>query len=148
MTDTILRRKKKRMLPLSATVNCYASVIPDSITHPAYWEGSPTTGSPYAIGKIKVPDAESYLFVKGTTKERRALYLLCFDKKNHFAAAKLILYSNDETGCQAARYGMDNNTHYTPAPAQDRRREIIYPQRCLYVYRKRSGFRHILTRIQ
>src|ERR1700722_10363983 len=94
VTDTILRRKEADATLISYKL--FTRLVPDSILTRLF--GKDQRPRIYAIGKIKVPDAESYLFVKGTTKERRALYLLCFDKKNHFAAAKPILYSDNETG--------------------------------------------------
>src|SRR5579859_4446746 len=90
VTDTILKRKE----PETAVINAklFARFVPDSIVGHLF--GKDLHPHLYAIGKISVPDAEQYLFVKMTAKERRALYILCFDKKNHFAAARPMLYSD------------------------------------------------------
>ena len=101
-TDTILRRKE----PEAAVLNykLFTRFVPDSvITHLFGREAHPHL---YAIGRIKVPKAETYLFVKGVQKDRRALYLVCFSKKDRFAAARPVLYSDNESGV-TARVDMD-----------------------------------------
>jgi len=140
VTDTILRRKESDAALISYKL--FTRLVPDSILSRLF--GKDQRPRIYAIGKIKVPDAESYLFVKGTTKDRRALYLLCFDKRNHFAAAKPILYSDNETGV-SGRADMDNK--YTITLLHQRKTaggEIVY-HKDAYAFAEGSGFQLILT---
>ncbi len=80
VTDTILRRKEAETAAIN--YSCSPASYPIRSSHGLF--GQEKHPRLYAIGKIRVPDAESYLFVKGTTKDRRVLYILCFDKKDHF----------------------------------------------------------------
>ncbi|HXB06586.1 MAG TPA: hypothetical protein VNW04_05715 [Puia sp.] len=140
VTDTILKRKE----PEASLINgkLFSRFVPDSIItrlfgkeqHPRY----------YAIGKISVPDAENYVFVKATTKERRALYVLCFDKKDRFAAARPVLYSDNEAGV-SGQASMDNK--YTITVLHQRKGadgQILY-HKDAYIFNSDMGFMLILT---
>jgi hypothetical protein len=140
VTDTILRRKD----PDASLINykLFTRLVPDSILTRLF--GKEQHPRLYAIGSVRVPDAESYLFVKGVAKDRRALYILCFDKKNHFAAARPILYADNETGV-SGQADMDNK--YTLTLLHQRKGaggEIVY-HKDAYVFAEGSGFQLILT---
>jgi hypothetical protein len=140
VTDTILRRKEAD----AALINykLFIRLVPDSILNRLF--GKDQHPRLYAIGKIRVPDAESYLFVKGTTKDRRVLYIVCFDKKNRFAAARPVLYSDNETGV-SGRADMDNK--YTLTLLHQRKAaggETVY-HKDTYAFTEGTGFQLILT---
>ena len=140
VTDTILKRKE----PEAAVINSklFARFTPDSIVTHLF--GKDQHPHFFAIGKISVPKAENYLFVKATTSQRRALYVLCFDKENHFAAARPILYSDNEPGVTGTA-GMDNK--YTLTIQHQRKAsdgQILY-HKDAYVFNGDAGFMLILT---
>ena len=141
VTDTILKRKE----PDAAAINysLFTRLIPDSILIHLF--GKTVHPHLYAMGKIKVPDAESYLFVKAATRDRRALYVLCFDKKNRFAAARPVLYSDNESGGVTARVDMD--AKYTLTLLHQRKAadgQVVY-HKDAYVFNEDTGLLLILT---
>jgi hypothetical protein len=139
-TDTILRRKE----PETAAINykLFTRLLPDSLL--TRYFGKEAKPHLYAIGKVKVPHEETYLFVKCTGKDRRILYLLCFDRKDHFSAARLVIYSGNEPGVSGA-VAMDSKytlsvTHFKRGPDGQ-----TYHTTDDYVYNDASGFNLILT---
>lgn len=140
VTDTIFRHKA----PESAIINnkLFTRLLPDTIL--TRWFGKNTTPKLYAIGKIKVPKQETYLFLRGTTNNRRILYVLVFDKKNHFSTGRPVLYSDNEPGV-SGQASMDNK--YTLTIIHNRKSgsgQIIF-KRDAYIYSEESGFVLILT---
>lgn len=140
VTDTILRRKE----PETEVINyrLFTRFVPDSVLTRLF--GKDAHPRLYAIGRVSVPDAESYVFIKGTLKDRRALYLVCFDKKNRFAAARPILYSDNEPGV-TGRADMD--ARYTLTLLHERKAadgEIIY-HKDAYAFNEDTGLLLILT---
>ncbi|WP_431215638.1 hypothetical protein ACQ86N_13780 [Puia sp. P3] len=121
VTDTIFRHKE----PAASVINnkLFSRLIPDSVL--THWFGKEAHPRLYAVGKIKVPKQETYLFVKGTTKDRRVLYVLCFDKNNHFSAARPVLYSDNEPGVTGTGgNGQQVYTHGLPSAKGQRRAAI------------------------
>jgi hypothetical protein len=140
VTDTILRRKE----PETSVINgkLFSRFVPDSIiTHLFGKDQHPHF---YAIGKISVPEAEKYLFVKAVAKDRRALYILCFDKKDHFAAARPVLYSDNATGVSGqatmdAKYTLTIQHQRKGADGQ-----VLY-RKDAYIFNSDAGLILILT---
>jgi hypothetical protein len=92
--DTLLRRKEGEASLIDYAL--FTRFVPDSVLARYFnKDGKPKL---HAIGKIKVPGQETYLFVRATTASRKALFILCFTKKDEFAAARPILYSDNEPG--------------------------------------------------
>ncbi|HEV2478749.1 MAG TPA: hypothetical protein VGS79_03770 [Puia sp.] len=141
--DTILRRKE----PEADVINysLFTRLIPDSILLHLF--GHTTHPHLYAMGKIRVPDAESYLFVKAVARDRRALYILCFDKKDRFGAARPVLYA-DESDVRAGVTGraeMDNKYVLTLLHQRRTAEGIIVYHKDAYVYNEDTGLLLILT---
>jgi len=140
VTDTLLRRKE----PETSIIHykLFTRLIPDTVL--TRYFGKENKPRLYAIGKIKVPDNETYLFVKATTKERKALYILCFDKKNRFAVARPILYSDNEPGI-SGQAGMDGK--YTLSITHQRKAADgqVYYKKDAYVFNDTGGLILILT---
>jgi hypothetical protein len=84
--DTSLVKKEKDSLLISYKV--FTQFIPDSIIGKVYGKG--VKPKIYPLGKALAP-AESYLFIKTVTADKRAVFLLCFDKKNKFIAGMPVL---------------------------------------------------------
>ena len=139
VTDTILRRRE----PETALVNykLFTRFVPDSVlTHLFGKEAHPHL---YAIGSVRVPKAETYLFVKGTLKDRRAMYVIVFGRKDRFAAARPVLYSDNETGV-TARVDMDARYTITLLHEHKAAGQVIY-HKDAYVFNEDTGLLLILT---
>jgi hypothetical protein len=140
VTDTILRRKE----PEAASINykLFTRLVPDSVL--TRYFGPTAKPRLFAIGKIKVPNAETYVFVKCIGSGRRMLYVLCFDRKEHYSAARLVLYSENASGVWGSA-GLDAKytlsvTHYRKGVDGE-----IYHTTDDYVYNDAGGFNLILT---
>jgi hypothetical protein len=140
VTDTILRRKE----PETAVIhyNLFTRLLPDTLL--TRYFGKDARPRLYAIGKIKVPDAESYLFVKGITNNRRILFVLVFDRKDHFSAARPVIYSDNQAAL-TGEAGMD--AKYTLSVTQRRKGQDgqVYYTKNAYVFNADGGFVLILT---
>ena len=140
VTDTILRRKD----PETALINTglFDRFVPDSILSRIF--GKEARVHLYAIGRIRVPDAENYLFVKGIGRDRRILYILCFDKKNRFAAARPVLYSDNEPGV-TGKVDMDNKYTLTLLHQRKASDGQVFYHSDAFVFAEGTGFSLILT---
>ena len=140
VTDTILKRKE----PEASVINgrLFARFVPDSILTRLFGkEGHPHL---YAIGKISVPDAEKYVFVKATAKDRRALYILVFNKKDQFAAARPVIYWDNSAGVSGQ---MSMDAKYTLTLQHQRKASDgqVYFHRDAYIFNGDAGLMLILT---
>jgi hypothetical protein len=140
VTDTVLRRKETETAVINYKI--FTRLVPDSVI--TRYFGKESKPRLYAIGKIKVPQHETYLFIKATTTARKALYLVCFDKKNKFAAARPILYSDNEPGISGqaimdAKYTL-TLTHQRKAAGGQ-----VFYKKDAYIFNDETGFLLILT---
>ncbi len=140
VTDTILRRKEAETVGINYKL--FTRFVPDSILTRFF--GKDLHPRLYAIGRIKVPDAESYVFVKATAKDRRVMYILCFDKKDRFAAARAALYSDNTTGV-TGRADMDNKYTLTLLHQRKGPDGQLFYHKDAYVFNEETGFLLILT---
>ncbi len=81
--DTSLAKKMKDTLLISYKV--FTQFVPDSILGKVYGKG--VKPKIYSLGKTEVPKGESYLFIKTVTNDKRAVFILAFDKGNDFIGA-------------------------------------------------------------
>lgn len=107
VSDTILQRKEKDSSLISYKI--FNQFVPDSILGKVYGKG--TKPKIYALGKAKVSGAETYLFVKTVTADKKAVFILSFDPKQQFIA-----------GMAALR--PDNNKATVQSVAMDRKYTI------------------------
>jgi hypothetical protein len=84
-SDTSLLKKEKDSLLIN--YNVFTQFIPDSILAPVF--GKNTKPKLYAMGKVE--DDYVYLFTKAVAGERRAAFILGFDKKDQFIAGMPLL---------------------------------------------------------
>jgi hypothetical protein len=140
VTDTILRRKEPEASIISYKV--FTQVVPDSVLMKLF--GRELRPKLYAIGKVTVPKGESYLFIKAVAAARRALYVVCFNKENKFAAARTVLYSDNEPGASGIA-AMD--AKYTLTLTHQRRASDgqVYFKKDAYIFNEDNGFMLILT---
>ncbi|HWK06023.1 MAG TPA: hypothetical protein VNS58_20425 [Puia sp.] len=140
VTDTVLRRKETEASVINYKI--FTRLVPDSIL--TRYFGKDLKPHLYAIGKVKVPQNETYLFVKATTPGRKVLYLLCFDKKNKFAAARPVIYSDNESGI-SAQVTMDAKYTLTLVHQRKGPDGQLFYKKDAYVYNEDAGFLLILT---
>jgi hypothetical protein len=140
VTDTIFRRKEPDASIISFKV--FTELVPDSVLTKLF--GRELRPKLYAIGKVTVPKSESYLFVKAVTSSRKALYIVVFNKANKYAAARPILYSDNESGVSGIA-SMD--AKYTLTLTHQRRTSggEIYFKKDAYIFNEDNGFMLILT---
>ena len=140
VTDTILRRKE----PETASINykLFTRLLPDSLL--TKYLGIAAKPRLYAIGKVKVPKAETYVFVKCVTSGRRMLYLLCFDRKDKYSASRPVLYSDNAPGVWGS-VGMDGK--YTLSVTRYRKgaNGEVFHTTDDYIYNDAGTFNLILT---
>jgi hypothetical protein len=86
VVDTAVGKKKTDTLLISH--NVFSHLIPDSILNKAFGKG--VKPKIYPVGKI-TSDQGNYLFLKALSTERKAIMVLCFDKKNKFITGMPVL---------------------------------------------------------
>lgn len=83
ISDTILKAKLGDSLQISIPV--VKAMVPDSVFGKEFGKkGKPIF---YALGKVEVPDAEKYIFIRTSFRDKRSVWILTFDQKNNFLAA-------------------------------------------------------------
>jgi hypothetical protein len=138
--DTLLRRKED---PASLIHNAiFNRLVPDSVLSRYFnKEAKPRL---YAIGKVLVPGHETYLFVKASAPARKVLFILCFSRKEEFAAARPVLYSDNDGGSTGLA---TLDTKYTLTVSHQRKvpgGQMIY-HRDAYVFNDAGTFTLIMT---
>jgi hypothetical protein len=140
VTDTILRRKEAE----TAVINYkkFTRLVPDTLLFRYF--GKEARPRLYAVGRIEVPGEETYLFVKGVTKDRRILFIICFDRKDQFSCARPAIYSDNTPGV-SGQAGMD--AKYTLSVTHLRKASDgeTYHTTDDYVYNDAGVFNLILT---
>lgn len=140
VTDTLLQRKETEASAIRTKI--FTGFVPDSVLNKFF--GKESRPRLYAIGKVKVPRNETYLFVKAATPARKLLYILSFDKKNKFTAAKPLLIQGIDPGTKGFA-GMD--AKYTLSITRQRRAEggQVFYKKDAYVYNDAGVFTLIMT---
>lgn len=87
VADTTLQKKDKDSLLISYKV--FTQFVPDSLFGKVYGKG--IKPKIYSLGKAEVPKGETYLFIKTVTADKRAVFLLSFDRKNKYIAGMPVL---------------------------------------------------------
>ncbi|HEY6064345.1 MAG TPA: hypothetical protein VIV35_12090, partial [Chitinophagaceae bacterium] len=83
LADSILPKKEKDSLLISYKI--FTQFVPDSVINKIFGKG--IKPKIYALGRVEEPKAETYLFAKAVTSDKKALLILAFDKKHQFMAA-------------------------------------------------------------
>jgi hypothetical protein len=96
LSDSILPRKEKDSLLISNKI--FAQFIPDSVLNKVYGKG--VKPKIYALGKAAVPGAETYIFVKTVSSDKRAVFIISFDKKLQFITAMTALRPDNNNATQ------------------------------------------------
>jgi hypothetical protein len=80
--DNVLEAKEKDSLLISYKV--FTQFVPDSVLNKVFGKG--IKPKIYPMGKVESSGAETYLFVKTITTDKKAVFILGFDKKQQFIA--------------------------------------------------------------
>ncbi len=83
VTDSIFKKKDKDSLQISNKV--FKQFVPDSVLTKLF--GKNAKPKIYAIAKVNEPGAGSYLFVKTSSGDKKAVVILAFDADEKFVAA-------------------------------------------------------------
>jgi hypothetical protein len=86
-SDSVFLKKERDSLLISWKV--FTQFIPDSVLHKAFAKG--TKPKIYPMGKVEIPKAETYLFVKAVAGETKTVFILSFDKDQQFIAGMPVL---------------------------------------------------------
>jgi hypothetical protein len=138
--DTLLRRKEADNSLIH--YNLFTRFVPDTVVTRYFGQGQ--RPRIYAIGKIAVPDHETYLFVKAVGSARRVLYVICFDKKNRFAAFRPAIYSDNEPGV-SGQVSMDGKYTLTLLHQRKGADGQLFYKEDAYVYNDAGAFSLIMT---
>ncbi len=87
LTDSVWKKKDKDSLLISYKV--FTQFVPDTLLQKIF--GKTTKPRIFPLGKVEVPDAETYLFAKILSGEKKAVFVLSFDKKQQFIAGMSVL---------------------------------------------------------
>src|ERR1700733_9498284 len=138
--DTLLRRKEAENSVIHYAI--FTRFVPDTVLSRYFGQG--VKPRLYAIGKVEVPDNETYLFVKGVTQTRKVLYVLCFDKKNKFAAFRPAIYADNEPGV-SGQVAMDGKYTLTITHQRKAADGQLFYKKDAYVYNDAGAFTLIMT---
>lgn len=96
ISDTLLQSKLGDSLQISIPI--VKALVPDSVYNKEFGKkGKPVF---YALGKVEVPDAEKYILIRATLREKRFIWVLAFDQKNRFLAASHFLKPTSQRAVQ------------------------------------------------
>ena len=101
-TDKYLQKKEKDSLLISYKV--FTQFIPDTLLIKNFGKG--VKPKIYPMGKVEMPEQESYLFAKAISGSKRIAFLVCFDKKEQFIAGMPVL-SPDQNAATQQISGID-----------------------------------------
>src|SRR5687768_282496 len=82
--DSMMARKEKDSGSL-INYTVFTQFVPDSLITRIY--GKNVQPKIYALGKAEVPQAETFLFIKTVTADKKVIFILAFDKDKRYAAA-------------------------------------------------------------
>ncbi|HEY0677688.1 MAG TPA: hypothetical protein VGD17_05350 [Chitinophagaceae bacterium] len=140
IADTTLTKKSNDSALIGYKV--FTQIVGDTVLKKQF--GTKARPRIYPIGRVPVKKAETYVFVKAVTPEKRGVYLLTFDKENIFKAAlPLLVLDTDPQTSQTA--GMDSR--FTISMNRQRRKPdgtAVY-RREAYVYNNVGVYTLILT---
>lgn len=111
--DTSLLKKPKDSLLISYKV--FSQFVPDTVLGKMYGKG--VKPKIYALGKATVPKAETYLFVRTESGDKKVIWALAFDRKDQFLTALLGLRP-DNNRATTQLFGMDRKYTLTKTVQQ------------------------------
>ncbi len=92
LTDSILIRKEKDSSLISYQV--FTQFVPDSVLSKVFGKG--VKPKIYSVGSADVKGAETYLFTKAVNNDKKAVFIIAFDKKKQFIAGMTVLRPDND----------------------------------------------------
>jgi hypothetical protein len=87
LADSILSKKEKDSLLISYKI--FTQFVPDTVLSKVFGKG--VKPKIYALGRAEESKAETYLFVKTVSNDKKAILIITFDKQHHFIAGMTAL---------------------------------------------------------
>jgi hypothetical protein len=119
----------------------YKQFLPDSLIQKLF--GKSVKPRLFATGRLLVKNAETYLFIKAVTPQKKILFVACFDKDLKFRTGMPLLIHDAESELRYAA-GIDNK--YTISVSRFRKdaEGRIFFVRTVYVYNEEGVFTLIM----
>lgn len=139
IADTSLLKKNNDSALIGNKI--FSQMVGDTVLKRVFGTRKPRI---YHIGRVPVKKAETYLFVKAISTDKKAVYVLTFDKENKFTASLPLLVLDADPQTQQTA-GMDSR--YTIVMNRQRRKpdgSSIY-RKDAYVYNSAGVYTLILT---
>src|SRR5258705_6657988 len=87
VADTILLKKENDSLLINYKI--FTQFVPDTLLSKVFGKG--VKPKIYPIGRTTIPDAETYLLVKLVSANKRAAFIISFDKKQQYITGMPVL---------------------------------------------------------
>jgi hypothetical protein len=87
VADTSVSKKRADTSLISYKV--FTHLVPDTVLTKVF--GKEEKPKIYPMGRVAAPEQGTYLFVKALSPDRKAVLILCFDKKNNFITAMPVM---------------------------------------------------------
>ncbi|MDP4213302.1 MAG: hypothetical protein Q8926_11785 [Bacteroidota bacterium] len=137
--DSSLVRKSRDSAISTAVLRQF---VPDSLFR-RYWGKNPKTRF-YGSGKVAVKKAETYLFLKSVDGTRKGLYILAFDREDHFKAMLTLVFREDDADVQYVS-SMDNKYTVTVNRQFKDARGPKFFKKSVYIFNGEGAFTLIMT---
>ena len=110
IADTSVSKKRADTSVISYKV--FTHLVPDTVLSKIF--GKEERPRIYPMGRVEAPEHGAYLFVKALSADRKAVLILCFDKKNNFTAAMPVMQPDANPATQQTfvidkRYTLSKN---------------------------------------
>lgn len=140
IADTLLTKRQNDSLLIGYKI--FTQFVPDSVLTNDF--GKSTQVKLYPLGRSTEKNKETYLVVKAVSDNKRAAYLICFDKNNRYLNAITLVRTGFKKWSSA--YGeLDKKFQVTTYREQKKGDEISY-KRNVYMYNSAdTTFTLILT---
>lgn len=108
--DTNFQATHKENDSLLISQKIFKEFVPDSVLKKSYTKNQKI--KIYVIGKVAIPKAETYLFIKILTSDKNAVFILVFDNEEKFMTAMPVLKPDSKTVTEQSVY-MDSKYSIT-----------------------------------
>ncbi|MBM3412048.1 MAG: hypothetical protein FJY19_01520 [Bacteroidetes bacterium] len=135
ISDTILTQRFSDSLSISVPV--LKNIVPDSILGSLI--NKKEKPQFHALGSIEVPDAETYTLIRYTSRSKRMVLVLVFDKKSVFQSATTFFYPLPNKDVQQSLL-VDRKFLFTLLQLRKNADATISEGKAVYVYNEAAKF--------
>lgn len=129
LNDSTLLRKESDSMLIGNKI--FAQFIPDTVLSKDF--GKSAKPKLYSLGQAREKGKETYLFVKAIQGSKRAGYLICFDKDNHYLNSMPIIKSGFDTWMHDYA-SLDKKYQITTYRDKTVNGEVQHFKRNIYIY--------------